>query len=372
MIEVRAFATLSAAAEQLQVPEGCGENPYVDLNVVKSHAPIDGDAVDSDDGDVIDYTIVITNNGTSAATGVSFSDVLPVGLTVVPGSPSGPVGWTFTITAAGLDGISSEPLAAGDSVTITYQAEVGVLPQANIGQVIGDLTNHVCVDSIEPDMNPDDNCNDDVVKTKSIGLTAGALCLNDTPFVTFEIMPTNIVTLPPPAVALIWWAPAAYATRDPDIDASDEAAILADGALQVDYLVLPADWSSGDPITGQVLWPGAAVDAEGNPTDWPGWSQDAEGEWFLDPSDPFYALRTTSIVEFRVNPTVATVVNYPPATPSCFAGPPGTPTLFSDPGGPGTTTAGMLAATGASLGALPLAAILALVGAVLLRRRHAA
>jgi len=375
VIEFRASAAVSTAAEQLQAPEGCGGGtPNVDLTVVKSHAAIDGGAVDSGDGDVVDYTMVITNHGTTTATGVSFSDALPAGLTVVPGSPAGPAGWTFTITPTGLDGITSTPLPAGGSVTITYSAEVGVLAQTNVGQATPDLTNHVCVDSTEEDMNPLDNCSDDVVKTKSIALFAGSVCRNDAPFVSYEIVPTNVVSTPPPVVALIWWTPSAYAGRDPNIDASNEAGILADGALQVDYLSLPADWSSGDPITGEVLWPGAELDADGNPIDWPGWSQNPDGTWFLDPSDPFYVLATTSIVEFRVNPTVAAVVNYPPATVACLAAPPGTPTPFGTPGTPGTTTTadGMLAATGASMGALPLAAILALVGAVLLRRRRSA
>jgi hypothetical protein len=298
--------------------------------------------------------------------------VLPTGLVVVPGSPTGPADWSFTITPAGLDGVGTLPLASGASVVITYQAEVGVLPRGDVGAVLGDLENHVCVDSIETDMNPANDCTVDVVRTKSISLSADALCRNDTPWVQYSIVPTNIVSVPPPAVALIWWTPAGYAARNPEIDASNEAGILADGALQVDYLTVPADWSSGDVISGEMLWPGAAVDADGNPTDWPGWNQLPDGTWFLDPSDPFYVLRSTSIVEFRINPTVAAAVGYPPQTAFCVTNPPGTPTLFNEPGGPGTTTAGMLAATGASLGALPLAAILALVGAVLLRRRRSA
>jgi hypothetical protein len=250
---------------------------------------------------------------------------------------------------------------------ITYQAEVGVLPRGDVGAVLGDLENHVCVDSVETDMNPANNCNVDIVKTKSISLWADALCRNDTPWVLYSITPTNILSVPSPAVALIWWTPAAYAARNPDLDASDEAGILADGALQVDYLTVPVDWSSGEVISGEMLWPGAAVDADGNPTDWPGWNQLPDGTWFLDPSDPFYALRSTSIVEFRINPTVATAIGYPPQTAFCVTSPPGTPGTFS-----ATGMSGFLAATGAGVGALQIAAILALVGAVLLRRRRSA
>jgi len=298
---------------------------------------------------------------------VSFSDVLPTGLVVQPGSMSGPTGWTFTVTPTGLEGITTVPLPPGESVSVTFGAVVGELPRSSIGIPVPNLTNDVCVDSTQPDMNPDDNCTLDVVPTRSIALSGSAVCRNDTPLVSYSIIPNNILSSPPPVVAVIWWSAEGYANRDPDIDASDEAALLADGALVVNYPTLPADWTSGTPITGEVLWPGAAVDSEGNPTDWPGWSQDENGEWFLDPTDPFYAVRTNSIVEFRINPTVAFAVSYPPATINCLAAPPGTPTTTGTT--PGDPT--LLAMTGTALTiAGPTGAMMLAVGAVLVRRRR--
>ena len=54
------------------------------------------------------------------------------------------------------------------------------------------------------------------------------------------------------------------------------------------------------PLSGRVLWPGAAVDADGTPTDWPGWTQLADGSW--QPGDAFDWARSTLQVIADVNP----------------------------------------------------------------------
>ncbi len=74
--------------------------------------------------------------------------------------------------------------------------------------------------------------------------------------------------------------------------------------------------------TVRFLYPGASVDANGNPTDWPGWLFDGD-EWVTDPSDA--RLREGLTVVVDVNPTATGTVAYPPATPACAADPPQTP-----------------------------------------------
>ena len=71
--------------------------------------------------------------------------------------------------------------------------------------------------------------------------------------------------------------------------------------------------------TVRFVYPGASVDAAGNPTDWPGWVFDGD-EWVIDPTDAFLRDGLTVVVE--VNPTASDTVSYPPATPSCSANPP--------------------------------------------------
>lgn len=72
---------------------------------------------------------------------------------------------------------------------------------------------------------------------------------------------------------------------------------------------------ANQPLSGTVLWPGASVDANGNPTDWPGWTQLASGEWVKGDAYDWTLPKLT--MEFKVNPETAAVVTYPPATPAC-------------------------------------------------------
>ncbi len=69
-------------------------------------------------------------------------------------------------------------------------------------------------------------------------------------------------------------------------------------------------------LTGQLLWPGAAIDANGIPTAWPGWNFTA-GQW-VQISD---GLRPQMRLHISINPETEVIVNYPPATPFCSANP---------------------------------------------------
>jgi uncharacterized repeat protein (TIGR01451 family) len=73
---------------------------------------------------------------------------------------------------------------------------------------------------------------------------------------------------------------------------------------------------AGLPLSGRILYPGAAVDANGNPTDWPGWFFD--GTNWIQEDD---GLRPSVLMNFNVNPELTVEVNYPPATPFCNADP---------------------------------------------------
>jgi len=107
---------------------------------------------------------------------------------------------------------------------------------------------------------------------------------------------------------------------------------------------------AGLPLTGAVLlWPGAVVDANGQPLDWPGWDL-VNGDWVqIDDG-----LRPTMTVEVSVNPTTSAVVSYPPATPTCSANPPaalsnatGAPTATTSATPTENASAAPLASTGA-------------------------
>jgi hypothetical protein len=93
---------------------------------------------------------------------------------------------------------------------------------------------------------------------------------------------------------------------------------------------------SGLPLSGRTLWPGAVIDADGNPLDWPGWSL-VDGEWVV--GDEFDWVRpdvqvivtvdgpaeilTIGTAGFSRQAAVgeAITVAYPPASPQCAVDP---------------------------------------------------
>ncbi|WP_159606978.1 DUF7927 domain-containing protein, partial [Agromyces humi] len=350
------------------------DHPVGDVNLVlvKDAATEDDEPVDSGEGDVITYTLTITNEGEFPAFRSLVTDQLPDGVTYVEGSAvisPNPGEWDPVEVEDGIMTVQHNGwIDPGDVITITFDVTVGELAQPGTGP-IPDLVNGACVasepyeaddesgDLIGYEADESDNCDDATTPVKSIGLTAMAQCVNDTPWFTYSITPYNVDDPAANPIVLIWWTPAAFADRDPSIPASDVAAILADGASQVDSVPYPGGWSSGQTISGEQLWPGAEVDASGNPIDWPGWTLLADGTWVLDPSAPFYDLRAEAVVEIRINPSNDAVAVYPPPTPNCNAAPPSTtpPTVV-----PASSSSSALPATGVEPGGF-LAAAMALL-----------
>ena len=105
----------------------------------------DGDGV-VDPGDVLRYTVVVSNAGTVAATNVSFTDTPDANTALVVGSVTTTQGTVTTGNTAGdtAVGVSIGTLAASGSVTITFDVVVdspfpaGTTAVANQGLVTGD------------------------------------------------------------------------------------------------------------------------------------------------------------------------------------------------------------------------------------------
>ena len=109
-----------------------------DLAIAKRGAPDPAVA-----GDLLRYTVVVTNSGPSAAVAVFVTDTLPAGVTFVAGS-------TCTAGAGNLVICSLGDLAAG--ATTSFEIVVSVAPTAT-----GVLTNVAVVGSTTPDPNPSNN-----------------------------------------------------------------------------------------------------------------------------------------------------------------------------------------------------------------------
>lgn len=118
---------------------------------------------------------------------------------------------------------------------------------------------------------------------------------------------------------------------------------------------------AGQPLTGSVLWPGAAVDSQGNPISWPGWVL-VNGQWVQ--GGPWTWVRPTVQVTFHVNPQATVTVAYPPEQAPC-ANPPTAQVLAAE-----APSSAALAATGSNVGPLVLGAVaVLLVGSLLLGAR---
>lgn len=70
---------------------------------------------------------------------------------------------------------------------------------------------------------------------------------------------------------------------------------------------------------GRVIYPGAAVDENGEAVDWPGWIRNADGFWVEGGDDAIW--REGLNVTISVNPSATAFVTYPPATSACASPP---------------------------------------------------
>ncbi|GGN05394.1 hypothetical protein GCM10010967_45690 [Dyadobacter beijingensis] len=79
---------------------------------------------------------------------------------------------------------------------------------------------------------------------------------------------------------------------------------------------------SGLPLSGSVLFPGAAVDANGNGIAWPGFKQE-NGKWVEVPGDRYGALREAGAsIRVTVDPSVEVGITYPVSSSTCYTTPP--------------------------------------------------
>ena len=73
------------------------------------------------------------------------------------------------------------------------------------------------------------------------------------------------------------------------------------------------------PASGQLLWPGAELDADGEPIDWPGWRLDG-AVWVADDTDAWVRGPLTVRIEMDGAEADA-IVTYPAASDACEAAP---------------------------------------------------
>ena len=123
----------------------------------------------ADEGDTISYTVAVTNNGPAAATGVSLTDSLPAGVTLIDdGGNTSPLPSQGSYhTGTGVWTVGN--LANGGAATLTLMATVD---GATAGSTIRNNVTAVALDQTDNDATPDDFVADIIVRSTIAGAVA--------------------------------------------------------------------------------------------------------------------------------------------------------------------------------------------------------
>ncbi len=250
-----------------------------------------------DGGTLFDYTFDVSNVGPVDAAGVTVTDAIPSVLKVT--AIDAPQWTACAVTGQDGDGyggtlncLYDSVLAAGDTAD-AFTLTVQVLPEIAQDTIL----NTAVVTSTTPVVDGDDD--DETVDVKWLDATATPQCELDAPWLNYTVDAHNLDVAG--RTMTVTWADAAGTVIHTDT----------------------IDIASNGVVTGRLLWPGAAVDANGNGVAWPGWRAALPGEtpdWenlVLDPAAYGYGLRSDARVTFSINPEVTFTVQYPPATVDC-------------------------------------------------------
>ena len=277
-----------------------------DLQIVKtaSSAIVEG-------GDAFSYSLVVTNVDTRAfADDVTVTDTIPADLKVTDDLTTvGGTDWTCTLTGTDADGYGGNlscALASLDADTTAPVITVHVTVRPEVARDSIPNTAAVASPDEHPDAVDEHNSSTTTVTVKWIDATIVSSCVADAGYLDYSIDPHNVDTDLP--ITLTWYA-------DADHDGVPDGPAVATQVLD--------QITGADPVTGSVLWPGAAVDSHGVGIAWPGWRVVEPGEtpeWenmISDPSLPEYALRAGALVTVSINPTTTLSIAYPSATNAC-------------------------------------------------------
>ena len=315
---------------ELSPETGCDNSHYInamDLTIIKKHTvPTGNSAVNGKSTSPITYELTVTNSGKLAG----FDDALDVVVTddiedaleidfdsiVAPDwDTSASTLGLFTAKYIGNSGI----LAPGASSTIVFTAVI-TRPIDFSEVTIPSLINIACVSTSGIEVSTENNCSQDSTPIEAVALDPEATCRNNILTMDYSIPLYGNPASPgsPITVALIWWTPGGYRDQDIDIDAMDTAALLANGALRVDYVTTPAGWKQGQLIEGFFYWPGVSFTSDGTILAYPGRYKSSDGRWVLNPSAPFYSIHSKAVVEVRITTSTTRVPVPITADPGCY------------------------------------------------------
>ncbi|QFU74164.1 hypothetical protein EY643_00035 [Halioglobus maricola] len=319
------------------VPENNAAMASTAIGEVDVATDITGVAAEVAPGDTVTGSVAFSNNGTQDAHDVVYeltvggpgntvTDLvftsLPAGVTADYDTDTG------IVTLTGLP--STLPVGVVQSLSFSYTA-----PAEEDGAIEVTST----ISTSDDDANPlNDNSDAQTLfaytPDVAINVDSESICIQDAPYIRYTITPVNFT---PNNLATI------------EFVGSDDSVV---------------ETLLDQPLTGQLLWPEAAVDLDGNGVSWPGWELDS-GEWVQIPS----VVRPELTVRISVNPTAEVVFSYPPPTIACNTNPPGQG--VAPPSSGESFSSGSTGSSPVAVPTLPLPALwLTILGCVLLGRRH--
>lgn len=250
-----------------------------------------------DSGTSTNLVFTISNStGSPAQAGIAFVDTLPSGLQLTAGA-------TATIGGSGCAGVASvtQPrtinvsglsMTAGTSTCTVTVAAVSNTPNqfnADCSLTPPAFTNNAA--SVAGLANVSNSVTPQCLVVRGVTLNSVVpKCVLDAPYVDYNVAPVGVSAAG--GVTVTW--------------EKMDGTVVSTLAAQ--------------PLTGTLLWPGAAVNGMGQGVAWPGW-QFVAGTW-VPIAD---GLRPQMRLRFQINPTNDVVVSYPPATPMCNTNPPTVP-----------------------------------------------
>ncbi|TXK06297.1 VWA domain-containing protein [Microbacterium mitrae] len=310
----------------------CDVVHYDDVSIEKT-AGLDEGQTSVEAGDVFDYVLTVTNNGSRETNDVIVTDTsINDRLVITDIAVTDGFGWE---TVPGYDdndvALMIYDLGAGESVTITVTV-MFTLPEVTEVESgdplteppvpIEEFVNEACVEA-ESDQNPENDCDTVTIPVRDIAAVVTAVCVGDAPFLNWILVKSE--TLREEDINFSWTpnmpgehAPASVTMTEPG------------GQLM---------WSDS------IAWPGSAFTPSGVSIDYPGWrvlqasdyapgggyyipgtaivmTAEEEAMWvfnglILDPSELDYAWRLETTVVFSVNPELTFSATYPQALPDC-------------------------------------------------------
>lgn len=330
-------ATITSGAYEAD-DSGCQVVQWDDVSIEKTSTLPEGKTA-VEPGDVFDYVLTVTNNGTRAATDVTVTDELNerldiLGLTVEPeGLQWGP--------APGYEGrnvsLTIPTLPAGGEAVITIQVTLTADTVTDTETVVGPgdeppaapkplevLKNEACV-AATLDGDASNNCDTEDIPVDDLTGVVFLACVSDAAQLGWNVARSGSLVGEP--ISLSW--------------------VPNNGTPSTVPQSVELSQAGGNATWADVIdWPGSAYTPSGVAIDYPGWRAIGVGDivpgsnptqyylpgttevmtpeqqdqfvyngLILDPSELDFAWREGSTVTFTSNPSISFPVGYPAATP---------------------------------------------------------